>query len=373
MIMGMGRGRHRVRRISRRVIVLLVVLGVLVLGIAGTAFGALRYDRNRQGLILPGVRIDGIDIGNMDRARALAAVAAVVDRSLEQEMTLAAGDKIWTETLADLGLAADIDAAVDKAMALSAANGLVSRLYHRITGTPVTDISVTVGYTLSMDAIDAFVHRAATQIAVPARNASFDLVDGKLVKVHARAGASLSSGPSTEQIKQAVVQRALALALPVSLVRPKVADSSLGKTIVVNVSQNMLYLYDGLQIIRRYPVATAKQGFVTPDGAWEVVDKVENPTWHNPAPTGWGAGEPLVIPPGPGNPLGTRALYLSAPGIRIHGTPSDSSIGTYASHGCIRMHIPDSEALYPLVPIGTPVFIIGAPPWGVTINPGAAG
>jgi len=141
----------------------------------------------------------------------------------------------------------------------------------------------------------------------------------------------------------------------------------------VNVSQNMLYLYDGLHIIRRYPVATAKQGFVTPDGAWEVVDKVENPSWHNPAPTGWGAGEPLVIPPGPGNPLGTRALYLSAPGIRIHGTPSDSSIGTYASHGCIRMHIPDSEALYPLVPIGTPVFIIGAPPWGITTHPGAAG
>jgi lipoprotein-anchoring transpeptidase ErfK/SrfK len=373
MIMGMGRGRHRVRRISRRVLVLLVVLGVLVLGVAGTAFGALRYDRNRLVLILPGVRIDGIDVGNMDRAGAVAAVAAVVDRSLEQQLTLAAGNKIWTETLADLGLAADIDAAVDKAMELSAANGLVSRLYHRITGTPVTDISVTVGYTLSMDAIDAFVHRAATEIAVPARNASFDLVDGKLVKVHARAGTSLSSGPSTEQIKQAVVQRALALALPVSLVRPKVPDSSLGKTIVVNVSQNMLYLYDGLQIIRRYPVATAKQGFVTPDGAWEVVDKVENPTWHNPAPTGWGAGEPLVIPPGPGNPLGTRALYLSAPGIRIHGTPSDSSIGTYASHGCIRMHIPDSEALYPLVPIGTPVFIIGAPPWGVTTNPGAAG
>src|SRR5260221_14267718 len=94
MIMGMGRGRHRVRRISRRVIVLLVVLGLLVLGIAGTAFGALRYDRNRQGLILPGVRVDGIDVGNMDRARAVAAVAAVVDRSLEQEMTLAAGDKI---------------------------------------------------------------------------------------------------------------------------------------------------------------------------------------------------------------------------------------------------------------------------------------
>jgi L,D-transpeptidase ErfK/SrfK len=80
-----------------------------------------------------------------------------------------------------------------------------------------------------------------------------------------------------------------------------------------------------------------------------------------------------MIPPGPGNPLGTRALYLNADGIRIHGTPSDSSIGSYASHGCIRMHISESEALYPLVPVGTPVFIIGAPPWGDTSNPGVAG
>jgi len=132
----------------------------------------------------------------------------------------------------------------------------------------------------------------------------------------------------------------------------------------VNESTNTLQLYDGFKVIRRYQVATAMPGFVTPPGTWEVVNKVENPTWYNPAPTTWGAGEPLTIPPGPGNPLGTRALYLNAPGIRIHGTPSDSSIGHYASHGCIRMHITDSEALYPLVPVGTPVFIIGAPPWG---------
>src|SRR5206468_5666796 len=122
-------------------------------------------------------------------------------------------------------------------------------------------------------------------------------------------------------------------------------------------SKNMLYLYDGFRVIRSYPVATAKQGFLTPDGAWQVIAKVENPTWHNPDPTGWGAGEPLVIPPGPSNPLGTRALYLNAPGIRIHGTYDTGSIGTYASHGCIRMAIADSEDLYPRVSIGSTVLI----------------
>jgi L,D-transpeptidase ErfK/SrfK len=87
------------------------------------------------------------------------------------------------------------------------------------------------------------------------------------------------------------------------------------------------------------------------------VDKRENPTWYNPAPDTWGADLPESIGPGPGNPLGTRAMYLNAPGIRIHGTWDDSSIGTAASHGCIRMHVQDSEELYPLVPIGTPVLV----------------
>jgi L,D-transpeptidase ErfK/SrfK len=64
-----------------------------------------------------------------------------------------------------------------------------------------------------------------------------------------------------------------------------------------------------------------------------------------------------VIAPGPGNPLGTRAIYLNAPGIRIHGTYSSSSIGTYASHGCIRMYISDSEALYAQVDMGARVII----------------
>ncbi len=63
--------------------------------------------------------------------------------------------------------------------------------------------------------------------------------------------------------------------------------------------------------------------------------------------------------------MGTRALYITAPGlIRIHGTPADSSIGSYASHGCIRMHNSEIEQLYPMVDVGTRVIIVGARPAG---------
>jgi len=80
-----------------------------------------------------------------------------------------------------------------------------------------------------------------------------------------------------------------------------------------------------------------------------------NPTWLPPN-SDW-AKDAKPIPPGATNPLGTRWIGTSAPGVGIHGTPDDASIGSYASHGCIRMHIPDVEDLYARVVIGMPVII----------------
>jgi lipoprotein-anchoring transpeptidase ErfK/SrfK len=365
-------GRHVSRRLGRGTIVLLIVLGLLLAAGGGSAFAAYRYDQSRVDRILPGITIDGVPVGDMTRAEATAAVKPVIDGQLGKIVFVTGGGKIWMPTLGDLGLSAVLDTAVNEALALTDDYSWMSRAYHRLANKPIIHA---IGVSFSMDdhAVDTFVATAAKGLARPARDASFNLVSGRPVAVHAEIGQALASSPSGQMLKDAVAARQTWVELPIRAVAPKISDAQVGKTLVVDVSKNMLYLYEGFKVIRSYPVATAKAGFLTPDGAWTVNGKVENPTWHNPAPNGWGAGEPLVIPPGPGNPLGTRALYLSAPGIRIHGTPSDSSIGTYASHGCIRMHISDSEALYPLVPIGTPVFIIGAPPWGLTAHPGAAG
>jgi L,D-transpeptidase ErfK/SrfK len=140
-------------------------------------------------------------------------------------------------------------------------------------------------------------------------------------------------------------------------VAPKVTEDTLGKTIEINLSTNQLTFYNGLKVVKTYPVATGQPSFPTPQGTWEIVYKRVNPTWTNPDPEGWGKGMPKSIPPGPGNPLGTRAMSTSASGILIHGTYASGSIGRYASHGCVRMFLSDVEALYPQVPIGTPVLI----------------
>ena len=107
---------------------------------------------------------------------------------------------------------------------------------------------------------------------------------------------------------------------------------------------------------RLFSVATGQTQYPTPLGRFAVVVKWRNPWWYPPA-SPWAAGQ-KPIPPGPNNPLGTRWLGLSAPGVGIHGTPSDGSIGYSVSHGCIRMHIPEAEWLFNHVDVGTTVFIV---------------
>ena len=156
--------------------------------------------------------------------------------------------------------------------------------------------------------VKTFVQQAFDEVSVPAVDARFALVDGELVTNRSHTGQELAIGSATDRIVEALGQRTEAVEVPVRPVEPSVTTAALGQSIVVDLSENHLYLYDGLKVVADYPVATAAAGYTTPVGTWEVVDKRENPTWYNPAPDTWGADLPPVIGPGPGNPLGTRAF-----------------------------------------------------------------
>jgi lipoprotein-anchoring transpeptidase ErfK/SrfK len=335
----------------------LVTLGVLLLLGTGTAYAAYRYDRSAADRIMPGVSIDGIEVGNLTRDEAVTRVQELADLRLTDDLTVRAAGATWVVTPADLGLSADVEGAVDRAFAVADEMSLFSRLYHRIADEPV-ERALDVEFVSDEAAVAAFVQRAADEVEVSAVDAEFALVDGELVTRRSRVGVELKAGVATNMILRALARERNSVDVPLREIAPQVTTASLGNTIVVDVSANTLRFYDGLQVERSYRVATGTPQYPTPTGAFEIVDKKENPTWYNPAPDTWGADLPASIGPGPGNPLGTRAMYLNAPGIRIHGTWDDSSIGTAASHGCIRMHVEDSEDLYPLVPIGTPVFVL---------------
>jgi lipoprotein-anchoring transpeptidase ErfK/SrfK len=331
------------------------LLALIVLG-GGTAYAAYRYDRSAAARILPGVSIDGIDVSGMTRDEAVRALSSKADAALSASLTVTAAGSAWSITPASLGTRADVEGAVDGAFAVASRMSFFSRVYHRLADEPVTT-RIALGYTYDDAAIRAFARQAYDEVVRSPVDAAIRLVDGQLVVRRARTGEAIKIDTAAGRILSALRRQTASVQVPVRTIEPEVTGATLGKTIVIDLSENHLYLYDGLKVVKEFPVATAAAGYTTPIGTWKVVNKAENPTWYNPAPDGWGADEPLVIPPGPGNPLGTRALYLNAPGIRIHGTYNSASIGTYASHGCIRMYISDSEELFPLVPMGTTAII----------------
>jgi lipoprotein-anchoring transpeptidase ErfK/SrfK len=138
--------------------------------------------------------------------------------------------------------------------------------------------------------------------------------------------------------------------------KPKVRVVKLGPAIVILRESKRLLFFAKEKLLRRFGIATGQSSYPTPLGIYEIVIMQRDPWWY-PPPSGW-AADSSPVPPGPGNPLGTRWMGISAPYVGIHGTPDSASIGYSASHGCIRMRISDAEWLFRHVEIGTPVFIV---------------
>lgn len=337
--------------------------GVLVLVLGGISVAAYRYEDARSGELLPGITVGGIDVGGMTRGEAIAAVRDAATRELEGQVAVVAGNHRWTVSRGALGQRAKVEDAVDQAMAVSKQIGTLSRFWHRFRDEPISR-SVDLSF-VGHSGVGSFVSSIADDVTVPARNAAITLREGTVVFRKARAGEALDVVAARSAIRSALTSNLALVRLGTDPVAPDVVGRDLGPTVVVRVDQNRLYLYEGFKQVRVWPVATAKPGYTTPDGVWNVWDKRVDPTWYNPALDSWGADLPAVVPGGPGNPMGTRAIYIDAPGlIRIHGTSDPASIGRYASHGCIRMQNADVEHLFESIRVGMHVIVAGERPAG---------
>jgi L,D-transpeptidase catalytic domain/Putative peptidoglycan binding domain len=174
-----------------------------------------------------------------------------------------------------------------------------------------------------------------------------------------RPGRTLDSRAALPRIVRALTTgMRSAIRFTLTTVPARVSASSFGASIVIHRGSNRLYLYEGERLWRTFGVATGQASYPTPLGLFSIAVMWRDPWWYPPA-SPWAQGA-KPIPPGPGNPLGTRWMGLTAPGVGIHGTPDPASIGYSASHGCIRMLIPEAEWLFNHVSIGTPVDIVSA-------------
>jgi lipoprotein-anchoring transpeptidase ErfK/SrfK len=174
-------------------------------------------------------------------------------------------------------------------------------------------------------------------------------------------GVTLLVGDLRARLRSAIDSpRHRTVSAPVERVKPQVTTDQLADEYPVFVTVDRgafeLRLWKRLKLAQTYTIAVGQAGLETPAGEYSIDDKQINPSWHVPESDWAGDLAGKVIPPGPDNPLKARWMGFYA-GAGIHGTEDLASLGTAASHGCVRMAIPDVTELYDQVPPGTPIYI----------------
>lgn len=343
--------------VRTRAVRLIALLGaVIMLGLSAGFAWSVADDYVASRMVPHGVSFEGADLGGMKADEARVLVERQVADTWMQPLEVTHGTQSYTLDPQE-SLTADVDAIVRAAFQANTLSTVAERSYRRIAKKPIT-VEVQPVLSVAGDSLTGWVESIASKVDSPSVDATITIVEGSVVTTRAASGAKTDVEAAVTKITDALLAGEAGVVLPVNIVEPQVKDEELGKTIVVDISQRSLTLYSGMDVEKVYGVAVGTAGYPTPKGSFEITQKRYRPSWSNPAPNGWGKDMPASIPPGPSNPLGTRAMNLNYPGIRIHGTNKNSSIGTAASHGCMRMHRWDIEDLYERVEVGTPVLIV---------------
>ncbi len=288
--------------------------------------------------IAPGVSVLGVHLGGLNALRADRSVGSRFSRPI----VIADGTRRYSVSPARLGAHANVEAAVRAAL----------------DATPESRIGLPVVF--SHREVSTLVDRLARAAYRAPRNASVVGAGptGRPAITPDVPGIAVQIGAMSAAIaKELTTGSRATLPLLTAPVRAQVTVAGIGSVIIVNRAENKLELFDSRRLVRTFPVATGQAIYPTPQGVFKIVRKELNPWWYPPVYDAWARGL-KPVPPGPGNPLGTRWMGLSAPGVGIHGTDADTSIGYSLSHGCIRMHVPDAEWLFERVVVGTPVVIV---------------
>jgi lipoprotein-anchoring transpeptidase ErfK/SrfK len=338
-----------------------ILFTLLLIGVAGVSYAGYDFSRKYEGKLLPGAAVAGVDIGGMTPDGALAAVQEAIRPQLTREVTVTWGKRSWTVTPKELGARSNARAAVESALSVSNDVTFVEKTRMRLFG---DDLGFTrdVAIKYPRRGAQGFIQGLAASIDREARDAELDYSSGWVEIVKEQEGRSVRVNNSVKDLRAALANGDSNIDLTVSTVAPAVTTDAYKQVLLVRIGENKLYYYENGKIKREWVVATGLPEYPTPTGLWEITEKRFMPTWVNPAPDGWGADMPVSIPPGPGNPLGLRALNWSAAAIRFHGTNATYSLGYNASHGCVRMSNDDVIELYDLIEVGTPIVSVNAGP-----------
>jgi lipoprotein-anchoring transpeptidase ErfK/SrfK len=343
---------------QRPVLIITTVLAVLLVACGGV----LVADASAPRKIPDGVSIGGVDVGGMSADAAKRKATTELTSRLSRPVRVVHSGRAWTLTATSAGIRVDLDDAIDQAVALGERGNAFSRVYRQVAGGEVRrELSPTSSY--DRKAITKLLDRVEKGLNREPKSASVALEGGELQVTEGRVGLRLKRARVAKLVRTALLDPSAKhqISAYTTKIQPATTTAQVKKkydtVLVANRSSFRLTLYKGLKVAKSYGISVGAAGHDTPAGQYSIGNKAENPAWHVPNSDWAGSLAGTVVPPGPSNPIKARWLGIYD-GVGIHGTSDDASIGTNASHGCLRMHVPDVIDLYPRVPVGTPIYIL---------------
>lgn len=338
-----------------------IVVAILALAVAG---GTYLYDHSRRDVIANGITIDGVAVGGMRESAARRKLERSLIARLTQHVTVRSGSHAWTLDARQAHVSVDLTSMLGQAVSASREGSIVTRTVRGLFGGSVKrDIPLLVSY--SHQAVRNLTAEVRAEVNRAPHDATVQPSVTGLTSVPGQVGLTVDSASLGARIDRALIGATASrtVTVPAHHVEPKVTTAQLAARfaafIVIDRASFRLRFYDHLKLAKTYEIAVGMEGLETPAGMYHIQWEQVNPPWYVPKKAWAGALAGTVVPPGPADPLKARFMSFSG-GAGIHGIdPSEySSIGHDASHGCVRMRIPDVIDLYAHSPVGTPVYII---------------
>lgn len=347
-------------RLKRHQLALVVTFsGVAAALLLATAVWA--YDTAQKDQIAPGVTIGGVEVGGRSADDARELVQREIADPLNKAVVVSYEDKTFKLTPRALKHDADVDGMVDEAVEVSRDGGLFERVGRYVSGSEVNvDVAPRVGY--SDKAIENFVADVAGEINQEAENASIVPSGDRLSPTPGQKGIEVREPELQEAIRNEVEEPGTGdeIQALTQHTQPEITRAELAEAyplyITIDRANFKVRLFVDLKLAKSYTVAIGAAGYDTPSGTYNIQSKQVDPTWYVPDAEWAGSLAGTTVPPGPSNPLKARWMGFYD-GAGFHGTDDVASLGTAASHGCIRMAVPDVIDLYDRVEVGTPVYI----------------
>jgi lipoprotein-anchoring transpeptidase ErfK/SrfK len=331
-----------------------IVVAVFAVWLVITVIAGVTLQIADVGKISKGVKIDGIPVGGMTTSAALAKVTGEL-KPLTQPLVFKFKDRQFPLGMNTVKMQVQPSAMVSMAYMQGRGTFLPVRMAKNLLGSG-SDVNVPVLFNLDKAQLADFVANIAKTVNADPVSSSIAMKEGSPVIMPSADGVTVQQEDTIKAALAALSKKDRTVDVVVKYKKPQIVDSDVSKIVVVKLSQFTLYLYNRTELMNEFTIACGMPQYPTPPGKYHITYKERNPTW---LPTSeWALDKQGVPqPPGPNNPLGGYWMDLGG-GLGIHETPFVKSLGSAASHGCIRMSNEGASTVFNAVNVGTPVFII---------------